>query len=110
MNVTDSFATFLQHFFDIFAGKSFYGGDYLAYLKKSAKEREGDEASIVDMAIMSPLLGLLGFAPAERVYNRLKADNRPDFAPLDALYGTCFMVEEGSGREKGCASEAIPYL
>jgi type I restriction enzyme M protein len=96
MNVTDSFTTFLQNFFDIFAGKSFYGGDYLAYLKKSAKEREGDEASIVDMAIMSPLLGLLGFAPAERVYNRQKADNRPDFAPLDALYGTCFMVEDKS--------------
>lgn len=96
MNVTDSFTTFLQNFFDIFAGKSFYGGDYLAYLKKSAKEREGDEAAIVDMAIMSPLLGLLGFAPAERVYNRQKADNRPDFAPLDALYGTCFMVEDKS--------------
>ncbi len=65
-------------------------------MQKPVKAHEGDEASIVDMAIVSPILGLLGFEPAERVYNRQKVDGRPDFAPRDALYGTCFIVEDKS--------------
>jgi type I restriction enzyme M protein len=119
MSSVDSFATFLQGFFDIFAGKSFYGGDYLAYLQRSVDLRRGDEAATVDMAIVSPLLDLLGFEPAERVYNRQKSDGRPDFAPRDALHGTCFMVEDKStslalnfdlGNPQSHLSQLIGYM
>ena len=43
---------------------------------------------------MSQLLGLLGFEPAERVYNQQRHHGRPDFAPTDPLYGTCYVVED----------------
>ena len=88
---------FLTNFFKIFASKTFRGGDYLEYLNRPSEQRSGDEASVVDRAIIAPLLDLLGFAPAEQVYNQQRLNGRPDFAPADALYGTCFMVED-SGR------------
>src|SRR2546422_8700931 len=88
------FTDFLPKFFELFAGKSFRGGNYLTYLRRPV--RSGDEASIVDTAIVSPLLGLLGFEPAERVYNQQRQNGRPDFAPTDSVYGTCFVVEDKS--------------
>jgi type I restriction enzyme M protein len=96
MSASTSFSDFLTDFFRLFTGKSFRGGDYLSYLNKSDGQRSGDEASIVDTAIISPLLGLLGFEPAERVYNQQRQNGRPDFAPADPLYGTCFIVEDKS--------------
>ncbi len=48
----------------------------------------------MDTAIVGPILGLLGFAPAERVYNQQRDYSRPDFAPRDEGYGTCFVVED----------------
>ena len=87
---------FLAGFFKIFASKTFRGGDYLEYLNRPNEQRSGDEASIVDRAIIGPLLDLLGFAPAEQVYNQQHLNGRPDFAPTDALYSTCFMVEDKS--------------
>ena len=50
----------------------------------------------MDTAITSPLLGLLGFEPGERVYNQQHLGERPDFAPKDPIYGTCFIVEDKS--------------
>ena len=88
------FSDFLPKFFELFAGKSFRGGNYLTYLRRPV--RSGDEASIVDTAIVSPLLSLLGFEPAERVYNQQRQNGRPDFAPTGSLYGTCFVVEDKS--------------
>ena len=70
--------------------------DFLRYLEKPEAQRSGDEASIVDTAITSPLLGLLGFAAGDRVYNQQHLGDRPDFAPRDAVYGTCFIVEDKS--------------
>src|SRR5260370_41884433 len=92
MSSSMDFADFLTKFFGLFVGKSFRGGDYLAYLKRPT--RSNDEASIVDTAIVGPLLGLLGFEPAERVYNQQRSFERPDFAPTDSVYGTCFVVED----------------
>jgi type I restriction enzyme M protein len=88
------FSDFLPKFFELFVGKSFRGGNYLTYLRRPV--RSGDEASIVDTAIVGPLLGLLGFEPAERVYNQQRQNGRPDFAPTSSLYGTCFVVEDKS--------------
>lgn len=88
-----TFADFLPAFFDLFTRKSFRANDYLSYLSLPKAQR-GDEAAIVDTAIVGPLLGLLGFAPAERVYNLQRQSDRPDFAPTDAVYGVCFMVED----------------
>lgn len=90
------FDTFLVDFFTTFRSKTFRGSDYLSYLQKPRQQRTGDEAPIVDTAIVGPLLGLLGFAPAERQYNQQRANDRPDFAPSDAVYGVCFMVEDKS--------------
>lgn len=89
-----SFADFLPQFFGLFSSKSFRGSEYLTYLNRPTAQRSGDEAPVVDMAIVAPLLGLLGFEPAERVYNQQRQYGRPDFAPRDALYGTCFIVED----------------
>ncbi len=91
-----SFDDFLAAFFALFSQKTFRRADYLTYLNLPAANRSGDEASIVDMAITGPLLGLLGFEPAERVYNQQRHEGRPDFAPVDAFYGTCFVVEDKS--------------
>ncbi len=88
-----TFDEFLIAFFDLFAQKTFRRTDYLTYLKQP---HSGDEASIVDTAIVSPLLGLLGFEPAERVYNQQRQSERPDFAPTAPVYGTCFVVEDKS--------------
>ncbi len=90
------FSVFLSQFFELFNAKSFKGGDYLQYLNRPNDQRSGDEAAIVDTAIVGPLLDLLGFSPAERVYNQQRQNGRPDFAPSDALYGTCFIVEDKS--------------
>jgi len=94
MSSSVDFTDFLTKFFGLFVGKSFRGGDYLAYLKRPT--RSGDEAPIVDTAIIGPFLGLLGFEPAERVYNLQHQNGRPDFAPTNSLYGTCFVVEDKS--------------
>ena len=91
-----SFDEFLPAFFALFTQAGFRGADFAAYIARPASQRTGDEASVVDTAIVSPLLGLLAFAPAERVYNLQKGADRPDFAPEDAAYGTCFMVEDKS--------------
>lgn len=91
-----TFEDFLPRFFGLFTTKSFGGKDYLSYLSKPASQRSGDEASVVDTALIGPLLELLGFEPAEQVYNQQRQNNRPDFAPHDPLYGTCFVVEDKS--------------
>lgn len=91
-----TFDEFLSAFFGIFTQRSFRGADFLSYLNRSDAQRSGDEASIVDTAIASPLLGLLGFEAGERVYNQQHLGDRPDFAPSDAIYGTCFIVEDKS--------------
>ena len=87
---------FLSAFFGIFTQRSFRGADFSTYLYRADTQRSGDEASIVDTAIASPLLGLLGFATGDRVYNQQHLGDRPDFAPSDAIYGTCFIVEDKS--------------
>ena len=46
------------------------------------------------MAIVSPLLGLLGFEPGERTYNEQHKAERPDFLPRLDGYGECFVVED----------------
>lgn len=89
-----AFDAFLTDFFAIFTQRGFRGGHYLEYGGRPDAQRSGDEASIVDTAVISPLLGLLGFAPAERVYNQQHDGSRPDFAPHDEGYGTCFIVED----------------
>ncbi|NJL90223.1 MAG: N-6 DNA methylase [Coleofasciculaceae cyanobacterium SM2_1_6] len=96
MTCPKTFNEFLPAFFKIFTHRSFRGGDFLRYLEKPDAQRSGDEASIVDTAITSPLLGLLGFEPGERVYNQEHLGDRPDFAPRDTVYGTCFIVENKS--------------
>jgi type I restriction-modification system DNA methylase subunit len=50
----------------------------------------------VDTAIVGSLLTLLGFAPGEQVYNQQRPNGHPDFAPMDTVYGTCFIVEDKS--------------
>lgn len=89
-----TFNEFLPAFFEIFAKRTFRNSDFLSYLNRSESQRSGDEASIVDTAIMSPLLKLLGFEPGEQVYNQQHLGDRPDFAPCDQVYGTCFIVED----------------
>lgn len=96
MPLPASFDEFLPAFFALFTQTGFRGADFSAYLTRPANQRSGDEASVVDTALIGPLLGLLGFAPAERVYNLQKGADRPDFAPEDAAYGTCFMAEDKS--------------
>jgi len=91
-----TFDEFLTAFFGIFTPRSFRGSDFMSYLNRSDAQRSGDEASIVDTAITSPLLGLLGFEAGERVYNQQHLGDRPDFAPTDPVYGTCFIVEDKS--------------
>ncbi len=91
-----SFENFLSAFFEMVAQKTFRRVDYLTYLSQPDHNRSGDEASIVDTAIVGPLLGLLGFSPPERVYNQQRQNGRPDFAPTDSVYGTCFVVEDKS--------------
>ena len=94
MTSSNNFVDFLPAFFAIFTPSSFRGTDFTGYLSRPAHQRTGDEASIVDVAIVIPLLGLLGFKPGEQTYNRQKHGDRPDFAPEHALYGTCFVVED----------------
>lgn len=96
MTVSMSFDEFLPAFCAIFTQSRFPGGDFLTYLNRPDSQRSGDEASIVDTVISSPLLGLLGFEPGERVYNQQHLGERPDFAPRDPIYGTCFIVEDKS--------------
>ncbi len=91
-----TFDEFLADFFGIFAQRSFRGSDFLSYLNRTDAQRSGDEASIVDTAIASPILGLLGFEAGERVYNQQHLGDRPDFAPSAPVYGTCFIVEDKS--------------
>ncbi len=95
MSYPVTFEEFQTAFFEeLFTQKTFRRLDYLTYLSQPEKQRASDEASIVDTAIVGPLLGLLGFAPPERVYNQQRQNGRPDFAPTDTVYGTCFMVED----------------
>lgn len=94
MSYPVTFEEFQTAFFEIFTPKTFRRVDYLTYLNQPEKQRGNDEAPIVDTAIVGPLLGLLGFAPPERVYNQQRQNGRPDFAPTDTVYGTCFMVED----------------
>jgi len=94
MHVPDTFDKFIAAFFDLFTSKNFRHDDFLTYLQRPRGQRSGDEASIVDTAIVGPLLGLLGFEPGDRVYNLQRHGDRPDFAPTAPLYGTCFVVED----------------
>jgi type I restriction enzyme M protein len=88
----NTFDEFLPAFFAIYAKLSFRD-----YLKKLVSERSGDEASVVDTAIVNPLLELLGFEAHECVYNQQKSGgDRPDFAPCLAGGTTCFIVENKS--------------
>jgi type I restriction-modification system DNA methylase subunit len=91
-----TYETFKNDFFALFTEPRFPDGrDFLTYLNLPESDRHGDEASVVDTVIVAPLLGLLGFAEAERVYNEQKSvAHRPDFAPRDAVYGECFVVED----------------
>ncbi len=86
-------AAFLTGFQQIFTRNGFRGTDFQTYLAKPPQERSGDEASIVDHAIVGPLLDLLGFAPGDQNYNLQRRGDRPDYAPNVAVYGTCFVVE-----------------
>ncbi len=88
------FDEFLTSFFGIFQKSFKREADFLSYINLPNPKRTGDEASIVDNAIISPLLELLGFAPGEQGYNQQKQSSRPDFAPSDLVYGTCFIVED----------------
>lgn len=96
MTQPTTLAQFLPAFFGIFTQRTFKGVDFLAYLNRSEKQRGGDEASIVDSAVVAPILELLGFVRGEQVYNQQRQSDRPDFAPSDAVYGTCFIVEDKS--------------
>jgi hypothetical protein len=87
---TPEFLTSLQH---ILTRVGFRGADLHGYLARPAAQRTGDEASIVDRAIVAPLLELLGFPPGDQSYNVQRHGDRPDFAPSAELYGTCFVVE-----------------
>ncbi|NNJ10998.1 N-6 DNA methylase [Chloroflexales bacterium ZM16-3] len=84
---------FLAQFQHIFTRNGFRGGDFQTYLTKPTNQRSGDEASIVDRAIVAPLLDLLGFAPGDQNYNLQRRGDRPDYAPSVEVYGTCFVVE-----------------
>jgi type I restriction enzyme M protein len=86
-------ADFLTGFQQIFTRSGFRGTDFQTYLSKPAQQRSGDEASIVDRAIVGPLLDLLGFAPGDQNYNLQRRGDRPDYAPSIEVYGTCFVVE-----------------
>ncbi len=96
MSAAADFKDFLAQFFALFSRKTFgrQRVDYLSYLNQP--DRHGDEAPIVDTAITGQLLELLGFEPAERVYNQQRRDERPDFAPASPVYGTCFVIEDKS--------------
>jgi hypothetical protein len=94
MPSSNTFVEFLPAFFCIFTQKSFKGGDFLSYLERPASQRSGDEASVVDTAIVGPLLDLLGFAAGERAYNEQHQADRPDFLPRLAGFGDCFVVED----------------
>ncbi len=98
MPVPATFAEFLPAFFDLFTKPTFDGRDYLGYLAHT-RNRTGDEAKIVDRAVVGPLLELLGFAPAEQVYNAQKKGERPDYMPSDAVIGPCFIVEDKATSE-----------
>ncbi len=91
-----TFEVFLSGFFAIFTHHQFRGSDFLTYLQRPAPRRAGDEASIVDNTVISPLLDLLGFAPGEQVYNQNNKNGRPDFVPTTDEYGDCFVVEDKS--------------
>lgn len=91
-----TFEAFLSGFFAVFTQAQFKGGDFLHYLQRPAPRRSGDEASVVDNTIVSPLLSLLGYAPGEQVYNQNNKNGRPDFAPYMPDYGPCFVVEDKS--------------
>ena len=93
MTSDTAFDRFIVDFFALFSSKTFRGDSYLTYLQRPRQQRTNDEAPIVDTAIVGPLLGLLGFAPGESYYNQQRANDRPDFAPSDPVYGVCFMVE-----------------
>ena len=90
------FDEFLPKFFGIFQKSFKKETSFLSYINRPDNQRKGDEAPIVDNAIISPLLELLGFAPGEQAYNQQKQSSRPDFAPSDSVYGTCFIVEDKS--------------
>ena len=92
---SETFDDFLPAFFRLFTQNYAGGGDFLDYLAhRSDAQGKGDEASVVDTVIVGPLLGLLGFETTERIYNQQKAGDRPDFAPRDDVFGTCFLVED----------------
>ncbi len=90
VSATSDFLTGFQH---IFTRNGFRGTDFHTYLTKPPRERSNDEASIVDRAIVGPLLDLLGFAPGDQDYNLQRRGERPDYAPSVEVYGTCFVVE-----------------
>lgn len=89
-----NFNDFVIAFFGIFTHKQFRSDDFLTYLQKP--RRTGDEASVVDNTLISPLLGLLGFSQGEQVYNQNNKNGRPDFAPTLTDAGVCFVVENKS--------------
>lgn len=91
-----TFDDFLPSFFTLFTQPQFRGQDFATYLQKLPTRRTNDEASVVDNAIVSPLLALLGYSPGEQMYNQGKRFGRPDFAPETPDYGVCFVVENKS--------------
>ncbi len=91
-----TFDQFLAGFFELFTKPQFRSVDFRQYLQRPAPGRAGDEASVVDNAIVGPLLSLLGFASGEQVYNQNNKNGRPDFAPRVPEVGDCFIVEDKS--------------
>lgn len=93
MTMPSSPTDFLTQFQDIFTRNGFRGVDFRTHLARPSNQRSGDEASIVDRAIVGPLLDLLGFPPGDQNYNVQQRGDRPDYAPRADGYGTCFVVE-----------------
>jgi type I restriction enzyme M protein len=93
MTTSSTTPGFLAGFQHIFTRTGFRGTDFRTHLTRPVTQRSGDEASIVDRAIVGPLLELLGFAPGDQNYNVQQRGDRPDYAPSVAVYGTCFVVE-----------------
>lgn len=93
MTTSPTAADFLAGFQDISTRRGFRGVDFRTHLTRPIRERSGDEASVVDRAIVAPLLDLLGFAPGDQNYNVQQRGDRPDYAPSAEVYGTCFIVE-----------------
>ncbi|WP_407572270.1 N-6 DNA methylase [Deinococcus altitudinis] len=90
----DPALSFVDRFFSHLAGIRIRNLTYLEYLATPAARRSNDERPVVDTVIVAPLLGALGYSEGERVYDRQRQADKPDFAPEVPGFGTCFVVED----------------